>query len=101
MKLWILRPRKDLPDEDWEDTFKNPWEPWYDKTFGFVVRANTGAEARGIAQVKTYGDEVGKKWDGWNRIPTIPAWTDPQYSTCVELTADGTIGVVMKDFHSA
>lgn len=37
MRLWELRPI----DKD-----SGPWEPWYDKAFGFVVRADTEAQAR-------------------------------------------------------
>ena len=44
MKLWLLRPREDLPYD------KDPWEPWYDKAFGFVVRAETEERARAIGQ---------------------------------------------------
>jgi hypothetical protein len=43
MKLWILRPVNGLSKVD------NPWEPWYDKAFGFVARAETEAEARVLA----------------------------------------------------
>lgn len=37
MKLWLLRPVVGLDEND------NPWWPWYDKAFGFVVRAETEA----------------------------------------------------------
>jgi len=50
MKLWLLRPRV------LEDTF-DPWEPWYDKAFGFVVRAETEKDARQMAQERA-GIEV-------------------------------------------
>ena len=80
MKLWLLRPRK-------RRTGKDPWSPWYDKAFGFVVRAHTAQQARALAVARAgaEGDE---------------AWT-AQYSTCVRLTEDGEEGVVMEDFHSA
>lgn len=42
MKLWILRPVEELDDD-------NPWDPIYDKTFGFVIRAETEDQARSIA----------------------------------------------------
>ena len=35
MRLWLLRPQEGLIEGD------NPWDPWYDKAFGFVVRAET------------------------------------------------------------
>jgi hypothetical protein len=39
MKLWLLRPKEG----------RSHWEPWYDKAFGFVVRANSETEARKLA----------------------------------------------------
>lgn len=89
MKLWLLEPVRTLPVDD------NPWEPWYDKAFGFVVRAETEAEARALAQAEG-GDEI----YGPN-VNDCPAWTDNRYSTCVELLPDGPIGVVLRDFASA
>ena len=89
MKLWLLRPVEDLPP----DHDKNPWEPWYDKAFGFVVRAETEEEARGFAQ-RDSGDEC-----GWRREK--PTWLLPQWSTCTPLTEEGEAGVVIRDFASA
>lgn len=84
MKLWILRPVKDLPKGD------DPWAPWYDKAFGFVVRAETETEARTIAD-EGAGDE------NYKQTP----WLEAKYSTCTELTADGDADVVMMDYHAA
>ena len=50
MKLWLLRPVDGLAKND------NPWEPWYDKAFCFVVRAETDTEARDMAHAEA-GDE--------------------------------------------
>ena len=85
MKLWILSPVKTLQDRD------NPWKPWYDKAFGFVVRAETEEEARRLANEKA-GDE--------NRYE-MRTWLDSTYSTCKPLTYEGTPEVVMRDFASA
>lgn len=82
MKLWILRPVEDSP----------LWSPWFDKAFGFVVRAKTEAEARAMAQ-EAGGDETGRG--------SYPAWTDPAHSVCTELLADGNAGVVIEDFAAA
>lgn len=79
MKLYILAP---IAPND------RPWDPWYDKAFAFVVRAESESAARHIASWNC-GDE-GKE-----------AWLNPSLSTCDELTADGDPGVVCKDFHSA
>ncbi|MBI4029157.1 MAG: hypothetical protein HY376_02220 [Candidatus Blackburnbacteria bacterium] len=118
MKLWLLKPREDVLEKD-ED---NPWDPWYDKTFGWVIRADTEEEARSIAQNQG-GDEIEDRIEVYsdNQNSSIPpegyilsyeamsckiyekkvnAWLDEKYSTCTELTLDGSRGVVLKDFHS-
>lgn len=84
MKLWILRPAGGRANND------NPWEPGYDKAFGFVMRANTEKEAREMAHNES-GDETGT-----TRTP----WLDAAYSTCAELLPRGLAGVVMQDFHA-
>ncbi len=85
MKLWLLEARRDLPEDN------DPWDPWYDKAFGFVIRAHFEAEAREEAHQQA-GDE--------NRKTKMP-WLDPDYSTCVELTTDGTVGTVLRNFATA
>ena len=50
MKLWILRPIEGSPY----------WEPWYDKAFGFVVRAKDEKEARMIAYRDQGDEEIGR-----------------------------------------
>ena len=94
MKLWLLRPVDDLPRGD------NPWEPWFDKCFGFVVRAGTESQARQFAH-----EEAGK--ENYNTFinrtisNTTSPWLDPKYSICTELTTDGEVGVIIRDFASA
>jgi pyocin large subunit-like protein len=83
MKLYLLRPVEDHPH----------WEPWYDKAFGFVVRAPDEAAARALAQADG-GDEGGY-------TNTKPAWTEADMATCVEPTADGPAGVIIRDFWAA
>ncbi len=94
MKLWILRPVENLPDSD------NPWEPWYDKVFGFVVRAATEKEAREMANAEG-GDEKRGEFLGNKIANTTSPWLDPKYSTCERLTQDGEAGVLMRNFASA
>lgn len=94
MKLWLLRPVDGLAKND------NPWEPWYDKAFGFVVRAETEAEARDMAHAEA-GDETRGMFLGGKTADTNEPWRNAKYSTCVELTAEGPAGVVMQDFASA
>jgi hypothetical protein len=78
MKLWILKARVDLVGED------DLWEPWYDKNFAFIVRAEDELSARIIAGLNAYDE-------------TKAAWLCEKYSTCEELKSDGEVGVVMAD----
>ena len=82
-KLWILQPNEGLPND-------NPWKPWYDKAFGFVVRANTEDAARQFAH-----DDAGDE----NR--DMSPWLDPKYTSCIELSKAGDIGIVLRDFAAA
>lgn len=83
MKLWLLRPN------NYEGNLGNTaWDPWFDKAFGFVIRAKTAQEARQLAQSR-HGDE-GKL-----------AWVDEAQSICEELLPDGPAQVIIRDFASA
>lgn len=90
MKLWLLKPK--------DDNYV-AWNPWYDKAFGFVVRAETEERARQLANDKG-GDEVGKISNTTYRTGGDP-WLDPKQSTCEELTTDGDEEVVLEDYASA
>ena len=79
MKLWLLSPIENLQD--------SPWEPWYDKVFGFVIRAETEMEARRIAD-ENYGDE---NFEG------SKPWLHSEFSTCIELTPDGESELILRD----
>ena len=94
MKLWLLRPVDGLKNND------NPWEPWYDKAFGFVVRAETEEEARALAHAYA-GEENSGTFLGDKIADTTNPWLDATYSTCVELRPAGSAEVVMMDFQSA
>jgi hypothetical protein len=78
VKLYLLRPVTNDP----------LWKPWYDKSFGFVVRAPSEAIARSIAAGKA-GDE-GEE-----------AWASEEHSLCVELSGKGPAELVIQDFHAA
>ena len=92
MKLWLLRPI--IKDKDKNPFVKgaspHPWEPWYDKVFGFVIRAETENIARVIAGVnaKHEADE------------TNP-WLEVGYSSCVELTLEGNEELIIVDFRGS
>lgn len=94
MKLWLLRPVNDLPEGD------NPWEPWYDKAFGFVVRAETEEDARKVADENS-GDEKRGEFLREKIANTTAPWIDAKYSTCIELTADGPQEMIIQDVWAA
>ncbi len=81
MKLWLLRPREDLPRDS------NPWIPEWNNTFGFVIRAESEEQARALA-ITGYG---------WGNKEYF---LDPALTTCVELSSDGEPGIIMEDFHA-
>jgi hypothetical protein len=81
MKLWLLKPRDNLPEND------NPWEPWHKKALGFIVRAEDEAHARHLAHLHA----------GAENHSAIEPWMDGDYSTCNELTGAGEEGVILCD----
>ena len=92
MELWLLRPAKKLPED-------NAWEPWYDKAFGFVVRAETEERARKIAN-KHGKQETGEISYDVYRTGGNP-WLDPAQSTCTELKSEGVSAMIIRDLKSA
>ena len=92
--LWLLRPRDFLPDDD------NPWNPWYDKCFGFVIRADSEEDARQIADVNS-GSENDNTFLGRTVCNTSSPWMDPKYSSCTELSDIGPAKMIMRDYHAA
>lgn len=95
MKLFLLRPNentiKNLSDYD------NPWEPWYDRVFGFVVRAENEERARNfLIEDDQFFDVLGCESDD-----EVNPWLDPNLSICDELTQDGPEGIIIRDFAAA
>ena len=88
MKLWKLTPNGG-------DKAEGAWSPWYDKAFGFVVRAEDENEARVIAD-----SNAGAENETWGTDKVHP-WLDPRQSTCEELLPDGPSGLILQDFHAA
>jgi len=85
--IWLLKARDAL------DKVNDPWEPWYDKYFGFVIRADSSMEARRIAH--EYAKESKE-----NRNKQNP-WLEDKYSTCIEILNSGESEIILKDFHAA
>jgi len=75
MKLYILKAIEGVEE----------FYPWYDKSFGHLVRAESEIDARTIAS-RHCGDE--------GEHP----WLDGNKTTCEELTSDGEEEHLMVDF---
>ena len=83
MKLWILKPREVV-----YGTELDLWKPWYDKAFGYIVRAESEEEAR----------KLGTLGSG---IEAAEAWLDAKYPTCEELLPEGKSEIVLSDINHA
>ena len=86
MKIWKLQPIKGLKGD--KDVFN------CDCATGFIIRAETEEAARALAQVSG-GDETWA-WEGEKMI-----WTDSEYVECKEVTAEGKMEVIMRDYWEA
>jgi hypothetical protein len=80
---WVLMPNEDRECDDLPD----PWQPWYDKCFKMVVRAETEQEARNVAQEhgkdETSVSPVHHNVD--DRIRNRSVWTDSNLTECIPL----------------
>ena len=94
MKLWLLKPAENLTQGD------NPWEPWFDKIFGFVIRSDIEGKARQLAH-QNAGCENDNEFLGAKVSNTTTPWLDPKYSTCRELNQDGESEVILVDERTA
>jgi hypothetical protein len=87
MKIYLLKPI----DEEGE-----PWVPWYDKAFGFVVRANDEEQARKLV-ARQAGDEL--------RDNKKNPWRDETLTSCKEIgnakVPHGGAEILLRDFKSA
>jgi len=81
MKLWLLEPI-------------TPWDTWYDKVGGFVIRAKSEKAARQLATTEQ-GDE-GEVIQSMSK-----PWEDPTITTCKPLLRKGKTCIILRDFMSA
>ena len=100
MEFYLLRPVEKLEASD------NPWEPWYDKCFGFVVLARNEKDARTIAHQNGADENSGvRRWIEGKAVPsanTTAPWRDPKYTSCKPLSAAKfKRGVIIRDDHAA
>jgi len=81
MKIYILKPRDNLvPD---------PWNPWYDCAFGFIIQAENEYIARMFAS-----DDAGSEGGD--------VWAKHEITSCKELFVEGEMPeIIMKDFAAA
>lgn len=85
MKLWILKARVD------RDNPVDPWVTPYDTIDSQIVRADSRAAARKLAD--TRGGDENRVCDASGE-PVRP-WLKPAYTTCRELPADGPATVIL------
>jgi hypothetical protein len=92
MHLWLLRPRFDVLGRP-----AHPWTPPWDKTMGVLVRAETDAEARRLAQTKAGSEGLGiYRAFGLDEDELAEnVWLTSEWTTCDELTAGGEPGVIL------
>lgn len=95
-KLWLLKPRPELIAENKPYDKTNPWVNWYDRAYGFVVRAKSETKARQIADCYA-GDE---NRSSGNLDELRRPWLDPKMTICDELTTDGKLGLIVRDYHA-
>jgi hypothetical protein len=86
LQTWVLKPVEEMPGD------RNPWSPWSDSTYGFVVRARSEEEARKIA-AENASYENDPKWGN--------PWLDPDYSTCRLADSYDSPGVILEDNRAA
>lgn len=74
MKLWLLRNLAEFREQAGD-------------CYGFVVRAESERDARSLAEFQTPGVEPGG------------TWLRSELSSCVRLTEDGPVEVVLTDYY--
>lgn len=90
MQLWILKPIDVENDRH--------WNPWYDKTFALVVRAENEQLARQFAAEETkYEDEAFED----DSPATSSVWVDATRTSCEQLGIHGDAGVIIRDKRNA
>lgn len=98
--VWVLTPNDDRESDDLPD----PWSPWYDKAFGFVIRAESEEKARELAQ-ENAGDETTVSpvhHDVDERVRGREVWKDSALADCVPVEEyGGENAVLMQDFARA
>lgn len=94
MKLYLLKPV--IPDDKWGQLAGERWVPWYDTAAGFVVRAESKAEARQMAQ-----DRHGEEYSTYYPSHPTETWLDHEQTFCAELTEAGPAEIILRDFRAA
>lgn len=91
MKLWLLKPI---------DLESDHWDPWYDRCFAIVVRAETEYKARTLAQ-SVAGPEGQVYNRDTGRYERTDVWMLQAITSCVDLLPEGKPGVIVQDIREA
>ena len=99
MKIWQLLPSADVKESN------DPWSSRYDCYYGFVIAAETEEQARQMAQAESYRTCAceTQTWidqDGSDVAVERQVWTDPRFTTCVELTAGNEPRIIEASYHA-
>jgi hypothetical protein len=82
MKLWLLKPAPNLPDDN------NPWYPCEYKCHGMVLQEETELLARELASRGSCNEGC-------------YVWLDSKLTTCIELIPTDEPGLIIQDIHSS
>ena len=85
--IYLCKAREEYADQSEKGLRPSPFVPWYDLSFGFVVIAESEAQARQFCS-EEYDDNA-------------DVWLDSKYTTCEELPGELPSGIVLKDYKSA
>lgn len=89
MKLWTLRPRDDLGDDD-------PWSLWYSRPPQIIVRARSETQARALACAHARREDKTSPLPAWDKDVLTP-WLSKRLTICEELNHLGEAGVVLAE----
>lgn len=107
MNLYLLRPVNYVPNRVHHIEGCNPWDPWYDKAFGFVVRAEDETQARQLADANSGGEgtecEAPEYRHPWLKpdLSICEVLAELTCSECLAETPSGPAEVLLTDFKMA
>ena len=87
--IYLCKAREEYADQSEKGLRPSPFYPWYDLSFGFVVIADSEAQARQFCADSAFVEREEN------------VWLDSKYTTCEELPGALPSGIVLEDYKSA